>query len=180
MTVEEWRVLFDAFERDAFHLELRDSYGVAGEQSRFGRWLAGERQSHAEVAAWFADWTDKVRAKAAEGRSVRRVRVISEPVSPYIEFEWQDTVHNVEAGEDIRWLPRHLLPEQVAFPVDGNDWWLLDDRIVVVNRFDEEGRSAGRELVDDPGVISDCVQVRNLLWSVAIPHAEYKPVIARP
>ncbi|WP_328440981.1 DUF6879 family protein [Streptomyces sp. NBC_00444] len=30
---------------------------------------------------------------------------------------------NIEAGEDIRWLPRHRLPEGVTFSVRGNDWW---------------------------------------------------------
>lgn len=178
LAADEWRELFDDFRKDAFHLELRDSYGVAGEATRFGRWLAGERQSYEEVAAWFSDWTDKVRAAIQEGKTIRRVRVVTEPISDYIAFEWYDTPHNVGAGEDIRWLPRHRLPDGLVFPVGGNDFWLLDDAQVVVNHFHDDGRSRGKELITDPATVAECVRVRDLLWELAIPHAEYEPVTA--
>ncbi|MEV7011529.1 DUF6879 family protein [Streptosporangium sp. NPDC051022] len=178
LSLEEWRARFAAVEHGAFHLELRDSYGVAEESSRFGRWLAGERESYADVAEWFRDWTGKVRAITSTGRSVHRVRVVTEPISPYIAFEHHDTPHNIAAGEDIRWLPRHQLPEGIVFPVGGNDWWLLDDSALVVNHFDADGRSSSRELIEDPVVVAACVQVRDLLWGQAIPHADYPPVTA--
>jgi hypothetical protein len=177
LSTEEWRVLFASFRRDAFHLELRDTYGVAGEASRFSRWLAGERQSYEEVAAWFSDWTTKVRAASQAGKTIRRVRVVSEPISDYIAFEWHDTPHNIEAGEDIRWLPRHRLPADLIVPVDGNDFWLLDDAQVIVNHFDDGGRSRGKELITDPATVAECVKARESLWELAIPHAEYEPVM---
>ncbi|MEU8267365.1 DUF6879 family protein [Sphaerisporangium sp. NPDC049002] len=62
LSAEEWRDLFTRVERDAFHLELRDSYDAAGEHTRFGRWLGGEHESYEQVSAWFAGWTDLVRA----------------------------------------------------------------------------------------------------------------------
>ena len=37
---------------------------------------------------------------------MRRVRVISEPASQYIEWEHARTRLNIEADGDIRWLPR--------------------------------------------------------------------------
>lgn len=178
LIAEEWRQLFAGFRQDASHLELRDVYGVAGEASRFSRWLAGERESYEEVAAWFSDWTDKVREHTRAGRSVRRVRVVTEPISDYIVFEHHDTPHNLAAGEDIRWLPRHRLPAGVVLPVGGNDFWLFDDSTVVVNHFNDDGGSDGKELITDPAVVAECVRVRDLLWGLAIPHREFTPVTA--
>jgi hypothetical protein len=69
------------------------------------------------------------------GKTVRRVRVISEPITDYIRWEHVNTVLNLEVGEDIRWLPRHRLPDELIFPVDGNDWWLFDDHLALSGIF---------------------------------------------
>ena len=178
LAAEDWQTIFSGLKRDAFHLELRDTCGVHGESSRFRQWLDGEAETFEEAADWFRDWTDEVQATIRAGKTIRRLRVITEPISDYIRFERRDTIHNVAAGEDIRWLPRQHLPSGVAFPRGGLDHWLLDDQIVVFNHFDADGRSAGRERVTDPGLVVQCVHARDLLWPLGIPHDEYKPVPA--
>lgn len=175
LAAEEWQAIFADFGRGAFHLELRDTYGVAGESVRFQRWLNGRAESFDEVAEWFRDWTEVVRAATRDGKTIRRLRVVNEPLSDYLAFEHHDTVHNVAAGEVVRWLPRPRLPRGITFPHGGLDHWLIDDRIVVFNHFDPDGRSAGRELVTDPDVVAQCVHVRDMLWPLGIPHDEYKP-----
>ena len=112
---------------------------------------------------------------SGEGKTVRRVRVITEPHSQYVGWEHWLTDLNLDAGEDIRWLPRHQLPEGITFPLDGNDWWLYDDRLLAVGHFDPEGRVLGSEILKDPDTVAECVRVRDLLWAAAIPHTEYKP-----
>lgn len=161
-----------------FHLELRDSYGVATEDDHLTRWLSGNPAPYDEVAAQMRRWTDRISAITRTGRTVRRVRVITEPHTDYIAFEYHDTPHNLAAGEDIRWLPRHRLPAGVVLPVGGNDWWLVDDADVIVGYFDADGRPSSRELITDPGVVADCVRVRDLLWGMATPHADYRPPAA--
>ncbi len=165
-------------EAGIFHLELRDSYGVACEQEHFTRWLAGDPASYAEVAAQMRGWTDRVHAITSTGRTVRRVRVVTEPISPYIAFEHHDTPHNIAAGEDIRWLPRHRLPVGLVLPAAGSDWWLIDDDQVIVGHFDAEGRPGRQELAEDPVVVADFIRVRDLLWGLAIPHTDYTPATA--
>ncbi|MCX5343352.1 DUF6879 family protein [Streptomyces atratus] len=95
--------------------------------------------------------------------------------STYVGWENSLTHHNIEAGEDIRWLPRHLVPEGVTYPVAGNDWWLYDDRLLAVGRFGPEGRVLGSEIIEDRDTVAECIRLRDLLWAVATPHAEYKP-----
>ena len=49
------------------------------------------------------------------GRSVRRVRIVSEPLSDYQRWSYSIAYPMVEAGEDIRWVPRRLV-SSVALP----------------------------------------------------------------
>ncbi|MGW8743584.1 DUF6879 family protein [Streptomyces sp. NPDC055794] len=162
--------LFNSFERDAFHLELRDDYGSPVEDTPYARWQRGEPDDY----QWLDPWMTLMKRVAAEGKRVRRVRVVTEPHSQYVGWEHSLTHLNIAAGEDIRWLPRHMLPEGIAFPVEGRDWWLYDDRVLAVGHFDAEGRVLGSELVEDPDIVADCIRLRDLFWGLAIPHAEYK------
>ncbi|MGK5730099.1 DUF6879 family protein [Streptomyces sp. URMC 124] len=171
ITSAERDKLFESFERDAFHLELRDDYGSPVEDTPYARWQRGEPDDY----AWLDPWMTLMKRVTAEGKTVRRVRVISEPHSQYVRWEHSLTRLNIEAGEDIRWLPRHQVPDSLTFPVSGNDWWLYDDRLLAVGHFSEDGRVLGSELIDDPVTVAECVKVRDALWSVAIPHGEYKP-----
>ncbi|WP_447037045.1 DUF6879 family protein [Streptomyces sp. DSM 118878] len=162
--------LFESFAHDAFHLELRDDYSVPAEAGPYKRWL---RTGSADDS-FMSPWTQLMKRVTGSGRTVRRVRVVTEPHSSYIQYEYATTGTNLEAGESIRWLPRHKLPSEVTLPVDGNDWWLFDDRLLAVGHFDEHGRVMGSELIDAPDTVAECVRVRDLLWSLAIPHREYK------
>jgi hypothetical protein len=159
-------------ERDAFHLELKDRYATAIEGSPFAKWLKGEPDDF----SWLPPWQIRIRNTTQTGKTVRRVRVISEPITDYIRWEHSSTVFNLEVGEDIRWLPRHLLPSEIVFPLDEHDWWLFDDRLVAVGHFRDDGSVQGHEIITDRTVVAGCVGVRDQLWSIAIPHSSYEPV----
>ncbi|GAA1923245.1 DUF6879 family protein [Streptantibioticus ferralitis] len=171
ITPAERDELFNSFERDAFHMELRDDYGSPIEDTPYARWQSGEPDDY----AWLEPWKTLMRRVTSEGKTVRRVRVVTQPHSQYVGWEHSLTHINLEVGEDIRWLPRHRLPGNVVFPVNGNDWWLYDDRLLAVGHFDPEGSVLGSEIIEDPGIVSECIKVRDLLWGAAIPHSEYKP-----
>jgi hypothetical protein len=162
--------LFNRFDHDAFHLELRDDYGSPVENTPYARWQRGEPDDY----AWLDDWKTLMRRVTGGGRTVRRVRVVTEPHSRYVTWEHSLTHHNLEVGEDIRWLPRHTLPAGIAFPLAGNDWWLYDERLLAVGHFDADGRVLGSEIVEDPATVAECVRLRDLLWNIAVPHTEYK------
>ncbi len=171
MSSAERNQLFESFSHDAFHLELRDDYGAPVEDTPYARWRRGESDDH----DWFDPWRALMKRVTGRGKSVRRVRVVTEPHSRYIEWEHSLTHLNIEAGEDIRWLPRHLLPDGITFPLAGNDWWLYDDRLLAVGHFDSEGRVLGSEIIEDPETVTECRRIRDRLWAMAVPHNEYKP-----
>ncbi|MGW1195646.1 DUF6879 family protein [Streptomyces sp. NPDC002536] len=162
--------LFSTFQRDAFHLELKDEYRVSIEDGPYAKWLKGEPDDF----GWFRPWLEQARRLTESGRSIRRVRVVSEPVTDYIRWELELTPMNHEAGEEIRWLPRHRVPDGLEFPAKGNDWWLFDDATLAITHFRPDGRFAGAELTTDPAVIGHAVRVRDGLWSAATPYDEYR------
>ncbi|MFD4814975.1 DUF6879 family protein, partial [Streptomyces sp. NPDC058418] len=108
----------------------------------------------------------------ARGVAVRRARIVSTPVSEYIRFEHAVTDGlNIAAGEDVRWLSRRRVTA-VALP--GNDFWLFDSSLVLLNHFDGEGENMDMELTEDPEVAKLCESAFEAVWTRATPHAEFE------
>lgn len=163
---ESFDDLFRTFSRTAFHLELKDSYHVSQEAGPFGLFLAGKPDDF----SWHQPWLQLVRAATQAGKSVTRVRVVTVPHSGYVRWGLTVAPLNIEAGEDIRWLPRQLT-SGIDFPSD--DYWLFDDNRVVFTVFEDDGRFAGGAEASDPGIIEQCRKVHEQVWALAIPHHEY-------
>ncbi|MEV6526771.1 DUF6879 family protein [Longispora sp. NPDC051575] len=104
---------------------------------------------------------------------IRRARIVSEPISDYIRFEYDVTNgHNIKAGEHVRWLPRR---EASALALPGNGYWLFDGKTVLFNHFDGDGNMTGEEVVTDPEVVQLCDSAFEAVWHVATPHQDYRP-----
>ncbi|MFF4356913.1 DUF6879 family protein [Streptomyces sp. NPDC001604] len=170
-SVPSFDELLDGARRSAVHLEMRDSYGVASEADDFARWKdTGERDTDPGSAYW-ASWVALIRRTVARGVVVRRARIVSEPVSDYIRYEHAATQVNVDAGELVRWLPRRRASD-IALP--GNDFWLIDDRLIRWNHFTGDGASGGGEISEDPAAAKLCAEAFEAVWARAVPHTDYK------
>lgn len=151
--------------RRVLHLEMRDQYKAS---SAFAKWLAGEPIDYATL---YGPWLALVGPVAARGVDVRRARVVSEPVSTYIRFEYDMTAHaNLAAGEQVRWLPRGRASE-LALP--GNDFWLVDD-VVLFSLFSGDGAQVGT-VVGGAEALAFAVKAFEAVWSLGTDHTEYKP-----
>jgi hypothetical protein len=158
--------LFRSARQSARHLEMRDAYAL---DEDYREWVAGERFDPAERWPW---WIELVSTAVARGVSVQRARIVSEPASPYIRYEYDLTsMHNVKAGEDVRWLPRR---QASALALPGNDFWLFDDASVLFNHFAGDGTMTGMELVTDPAVVRLCASAFAAVWDRAVPHEHYR------
>ncbi|WP_129840893.1 DUF6879 family protein [Streptomyces sp. RFCAC02] len=157
--------------QSAVHLEMRDAYGIADEAEEFAAWKTGDSAGRHDWHGRRRGWLDLVSAAVERGVVMRRARIVSEPVSDYIRFEHEGTPLNIEAGEDVRWLPRRRASD-LALP--GNDFWLFDERVVRFNHFTGDGASGGPEVVDDPAVVKLCAVAFAAVWERAVPHAEYR------
>ena len=158
--------LFRTFDQSAFHLEVEDAYHTPDESEPFQRFLAGKPDDF----AWHRPWLDLVRAATASRRRVERVRIVTVPHVDYTRWGLSVAPLNIEAGEEIRWLPRHLLG---GVQVTADDFWLLDRQRVVFTVFTSEGAFSGGAETIDPAIVERCTGIRDALWDLAIPHAEY-------
>jgi hypothetical protein len=163
---EEFDDLFRDFGRTAFHLELKDTYHTPEESGPFDLFMAGKPDDY----SWHQPWLRLVGEATRAGKSVSRVRVVTVPHSDYTKWGLTVAPLNIEAGEDIRWLPRHLA-NGIDFPAD--DYWLFDDNRVVFTVFEKDGRFVGGREANDARTIEQCRKVQEQVWTLAIPHHEY-------
>ncbi|NEW25778.1 DUF6879 family protein [Nocardia cyriacigeorgica] len=161
-----WLDLFERARTSLFHLEVRDSYAEPEESEPLRRFIEGEPDPNDGYDK--SDWLDLITRLAARGVTMSRVRVVSVPHSDYQRWLFSVTGSSVDAGEDIRYIPRHTVDD-----VPADDWWLIDDELVAFNLIDSAGRPAGAALTGDSGVVDYCRLVKQRLWSAAIPYAEY-------
>lgn len=163
---------FTTFQREALHLEMRDVYAVADETKRFTQFLERGYRDHEAEAEQRQPWMRLIHEGTAAGKVFRRARIISEPVTDYIRYEWAGTGPNVQAGEKIKWLPRRLA-SAIALP--GNDFWLFDQSTVIFTVFTGEGQVFQRQLTTDPSIVDLCKLAFEAVWATAIPHHQYTP-----
>jgi hypothetical protein len=157
--------------RDLLKLELRDSYLI--DRDDLEAWRSGDQ---AKVAASYGLWRDEVASWVAAGRSMRRVRVISEPLSDYQRMSVEFSGLAVDAGEQLRWLPRRLV-SAIALP--GNDCFVLDGKTAMFNVLDGNADRAEIQLTTSTEVLTFCLDAFERAWALAVPHREYRPGSSR-
>jgi hypothetical protein len=168
LTYRQFTDLFTEFDHEAVHLEMRDSYGTAIELPHMAQWAAGEPDD----LEWLRPWCDQVRLHVAEGKTYRRVHVVSEPLSDYQRWSHSIMQPHIDAGTDLRWVGRRQV-SSVAFP--GNDFWMFDGHLVVFHHYAGNGANIDFTTSTDPHDIQLCRSAFDALWKLATPHADYVP-----
>ncbi|MFE1024956.1 DUF6879 family protein [Streptomyces sp. NPDC058818] len=167
-SVPSFADLLGTCHRSAIHLELRDSYAPT---PRFEAWQRGERINWRDRASWWHPYDQLITDTVDRGVSIRRARVVSEPVSDYIRWEHYVTYANVTAGEQVRWLPRRRTTD-LSLP--GNDYWVFDDRLARVHHFDGSGAVVQDEITKDATLIKHLTEAFESVWERAVPHESYR------
>lgn len=167
LTLPEFQARIHHFDRESLHLELRDSYGTESELPRMAKWAAGEPDD----LAWLEPYCGKVRANVAAGRSYRRAHVYSEPMSDYRRWSYSVVGPLVEAGDQIRWVPRRLV-SSIAFP--GNDFTMLDD-LVIFHHYAGNGLNVDFTTSSEPHDIELCRGAFEAVWRLGSAHHDYQP-----
>ncbi|MGH3310351.1 MAG: DUF6879 family protein [Streptomyces sp.] len=167
-----FKELISQAQHSAIHLEMRDMYTPQG--AVFVDWQAGKPIEYDR----HLDWVELVQETVNRGVDWRRLRIVSEPVTDFIRYEWETTtIVNVPAGEKVRWLPRRQVSD-LLFP--GNDFWVFDGRLVRFTHFAGDGSWGPHELTEDSAVAKMCTDAFNAAWERGIDHADYEPAGAAP
>ncbi|MFD3557514.1 DUF6879 family protein [Streptomyces goshikiensis] len=159
------RLFREGFEHTAWRLESRRAYHVDYEGETYQRFLRGEEPARDPDRPWLVN----MRRQTGAGKRVERVRLIDDPPTTYQRYGLTGAPAAVEAGEDVRYLPR-LRAEQLGLPVE--DFWLFDSRYVALFHY-EGDEPIGLELIDDPARVLRYCQARDAAWHYAIPYGEF-------
>lgn len=163
---DAWARYFTDFERSAFRLELRQVYTMPDEADD----LAAFGQGQLPPPGYHYGWLDTVADARKAGKTMRRVRLVTRPLSFYTrwEFVW-GFAYNVKAGEDIRILDT---TGQSTPDLPEHDFWLFDESAVVELLYNPDGTQIGRELVGHPDL--DRYRAwRDAAWKAAVPFTDY-------
>ncbi|MBV6700376.1 DUF6879 family protein [Kitasatospora aureofaciens] len=171
-SVTDFSELLKSAQRSAVHLEMKDSYAIADEAPQIEAWRNGFRHNPDDRASWWRPWLDLTSNVIARGVVMRRARIVSEPVSEYIKYEYSGTFTNIAAGEQVRWLARHNASD---LTLPGNDFWLIDGKLAIFNHFTGSGdwRDPDQTMTTDPAVVKLCTDAFEAVWDRAIDHEKY-------
>jgi hypothetical protein len=162
---EEFGALFPGIKRSSWRWECQGDYKV--DHPKVQRWREGKTEDPEDTRGW---WIEFQRGLKEAGIPFERVRMLTEPLTEYLRWMLDITDWNIDAGEDIRWLPESKARE---LDMPRYDFYLFDDNRVVLMHFDDEKLLSGAEIVDDADVVAQHQEYRQRVWSLATPHREY-------
>ncbi|GAA0934185.1 DUF6879 family protein [Pseudonocardia zijingensis] len=167
---EEFDAKFEQFRSSVFRLETLQVYRGSGEDDAIAAFTAGLAAPPADPVQ--DDWEAMIRAHVRAGRVMRRVHVVTEPVTDYMQFEltWA-YAPNAAAGEDIRIVPVRGADWPAGLP--RLDFWLFDDAELFVAHYAPDGTWLGVEPVDDPARVATARRWRDTALQLAMPWRDY-------
>jgi hypothetical protein len=143
---------------------MRDEYART---DRYRAWLDDPSVDRSDADH---EWFDIMAPLRAHDADLRRLRIVSEPWSTYVQYEFAVTAGLVTAGERVRWLPRDRASD---LRLPGNDFWIVDDHLLF-NLAAGDGAWKAVQANDDPSVLAFCVGSFETAWLRGIDHDHYR------
>ncbi|HET9118518.1 MAG TPA: hypothetical protein VFN75_10690, partial [Pseudonocardiaceae bacterium] len=98
-------------------------------------------------------------------------RIVSEPLSDYQRWTRSHATMFVNAGEDIRYLPR---PRLVTITLPGSgDFYVFDDELVLFLHYAGNGTNVSFQITETPQTVRTCRGAFETVWGLATPFREY-------
>jgi hypothetical protein len=165
---EDLNSLCRDIKRSFDHLETRDAYGTEVELPRMAQWRRGEPDDY----TWLDWWLEMLRGHRVVGRTCRRARVVSQPLSDYQRWTMSHVQVFLDAGEDIRYLDRSRLTD-LLLPGSG-DFYVFDDETALFLHYAGDGTNASFEVTDDPRTVRVCADAFEDVWKRTTPFREHR------
>lgn len=158
--------LFDVA-RSIARLEALPAYAVGGaEKERIDAYHAGRPRPLRNVVTdpWLARIAHRTMTDHAQWK---RLRVVDEPLTDYQHYQLASYRESQAVGEQVRIARRSDVGDT------GPDFWLFDDRRVVVMHYRPDGSLDRRELREDRATIDACTATLERVDAVAVPLNEF-------
>lgn len=135
--------LFDNFKTSAHRIETLPSYKIDSELKNYQKFILGKPCAFGDE-----EWINNLKKWISEGKEIKRIRVISEYVTPYEKYEFISYHNNFMAGEKIYVVNRNLY-EQVIDLNRQSDFWIFDFSIVAKMKYSNIGEYIGADIIDN-------------------------------
>lgn len=151
------------------HQTFREPGDPSWEAFMAGDWARAMELNEAERPAAAA----QVAAERARGVETRRVRVVDDPPSPYVQWEMRYLRLLAEAGDEPRVLPSAEVREWESRYGDLPEVLVFAGRLVYLLRYDGAGEPAGCRRIDEPGAVRGTAEEVAGLYERAEPLLAY-------
>lgn len=118
--------LFEMYTNEAFRLETLPVYDVPEETSAIQEF----KETGKVINNIDYEWMDLLKI----GKPVKRLRLLSNPLSSYEVFELEVYKSNLKYGEDIRISNRDDFKENLQ------DFWIFDMKWIGIMNYDKDGK----------------------------------------
>jgi len=173
--------LWETLTRRFFKFEGRQTYAEPGDDS-FEAFRSGDvEEARRLVAERVSAQRPLYRSATSRGVQIVRVRRYELPLSRYLcEYELCGYVTGTEYGEEVLMAEASEMDGFARLVGAANlpDFLLFDDRAVLVQDYDEEGRLQGAERLEDWRNIRIYVQIASMLLDQALPLAQWVALLA--
>ncbi|MGH4018849.1 MAG: DUF6879 family protein [Pseudonocardiaceae bacterium] len=165
MEIADLARIVDGARLSVFRLETLPQYVVPQESEEFAAWRSGHPVTlpTPEISPWLAH----VAARVTSGVRWSRVHVLDHPLSEYCRYEIWGYAANQAVGEQIYLADRGAHRDLESLH---EDFWLVDDAIVVRMIYDAQGQFERPELVKD---VRPYIVMRDTAFRHAEPLDEY-------
>lgn len=153
--------LWSEAKRDIFRLETLDRYVVDEEEEAFEKYKRGEKFYDKE----FEGWLKEIKNTVDKSIAVRRVHIVSLPLSEYVRFEIEEGYTKTQKqGEGVFMIDRQKTEGSFE------DFWMFDDKIVLPMIYDKDGRFLREgKPIEDESEVKNFVEIKNKLLSKSVP-----------
>ena len=121
---------FETFNETAFRLEALPQYIVENEKEAFGKFkLSGEVTNESD-----SGWAKLVKSNIESGKSMKRLRLLSDELTPYEQFELL-SYPGISHGEEIRVNARTSYEHEYLY-----DFWFFDNKYITQMNYGVDGK----------------------------------------
>lgn len=156
---------FESFSTSVVRLETLPRYSEEEDEEGLRRFLAGDPS----VGRESTEWSRYVGELVGSGKTVRRVRVVTAPLTDYVRYQLHAGYQpGLRAGEDIRvWV-------DADGDVERSDVWLFDESVLIRMHYDEAGNYVDSTMVSNPTDIETARALISKLWTRSTPLLEFR------
>lgn len=172
VTGQAWADLLTRYHRSAWRYECQGEYHEPYEVEPLRRFLAGEPYD----LSYMKPWLQGIRDATAAGKTIGRVRVLTNPLTDYLRFEMAVAEINAAAGEDIRVIDAD---QAAALGLGDRDFWIFDNDTVAIMHFGPagfEGATVERNL----DAVEHYRRIRDRALQYAVPFREHPALLRSP